>query len=427
MLPHAQVAELHQRARQALQQQREAEAVAMWQRIVEIAPGDAPAQSGLARWAMRRGDLSAAALHFGLVARAEPGQARHWTALAQVQRQRGDDAAEEAALFEALKADPQDLFALLMRGQLYERQGRDQAAAHAYIAATIVAPPVDRLSPELRPLVTHAIEYRLAYQQRLANHVDAALEASLREESSADTDRFRLSLDIMVGRKRRYDSQPSRYFMPRLEPIEFFDPALFPWMAAIEAGTDAIRDEFLAVLHDDSGFTPYVEYGPDQPIEQWAELNHSLRWSCYHLWRNGQPVPEHVARCPETMHLLEASPRPDQPGRTPVAMFSLLKPRTRIPPHVGVSNARLVCHLPLIIPPRCHFRVGNTTREWVPGRAWVFDDSINHEAVNDSDQLRVILIWDTWHPHVTEAERRLITALSRALNAFGGVDVDYGA
>jgi aspartyl/asparaginyl beta-hydroxylase (cupin superfamily) len=107
-------------------------------------------------------------------------------------------------------------------------------------------------------------------------------------------------------------------------------------------------------------------------------------------------------------------------------MYSLLKPRTVIPPHVGASNARLVCHLPLIVPPGCSFRVGNTVREWVPGRAWVFDDTIEHEARNDSDQLRVLLIWDTWHPDLTEPERRMITALSAALNAFSGTDQDYG-
>ncbi len=101
-------------------------------------------------------------------------------------------------------------------------------------------------------------------------------------------------------------------------------------------------------------------------------------------------------------------------------MFSLLKPRTRIPPHTGVSNVRLVAHLPLIIPEGCGFRVGNETRQWVPGTAWVFDDTLEHEAWNDSDQLRAILIFDVWHPHLTAAERALITALSAGLNQFTG-------
>ena len=115
-----------------------------------------------------------------------------------------------------------------------------------------------------------------------------------------------------------------------------------------------------------------------------------------------------------------APPQPEQAGRTPTAMFSLLKPRTRIPPHVGVSNARLVTHLPLIVPPGCGFRVANETRQWVPGQAWVFDDTIEHEAWNDSDKLRVVLIFDIWHPHLTAAERAMITAMTRGMAEFVG-------
>jgi aspartyl/asparaginyl beta-hydroxylase (cupin superfamily) len=107
-------------------------------------------------------------------------------------------------------------------------------------------------------------------------------------------------------------------------------------------------------------------------------------------------------------------------------MFSMLKPRTHIPPHCGVSNVRLVTHVPLIIPPGCRFRVGNDVREWVPGQAWVFDDTIEHEAFNDSDQLRAILMFDVWHPHLTEAERRMVTALSGAIKAFTNADGDFG-
>jgi aspartate beta-hydroxylase len=125
------------------------------------------------------------------------------------------------------------------------------------------------------------------------------------------------------------------------------------------------------------------------------------------------------------MAVLEAVPMPIQPGRTPAAMYSLLKPRTRIPPHTGVTNVRLVTHLPLIVPDGCGFRVGNETRQWEPGRAWVFDDTIEHEAWNDSDTLRVVFIFDIWHPHLSAAERSLITALTEGLNAFSGASAGY--
>ncbi len=97
-------------------------------------------------------------------------------------------------------------------------------------------------------------------------------------------------------------------------------------------------------------------------------------------------------------------------GRAPTAFFSILDANTDIPAHVGVTNTRCTVHVPLIIPPDCGFRVGSTTREWVPGQAWVFDDTINHEAWNRSDTPRAILIFDVWNPLLSAAERDLITA-----------------
>jgi aspartyl/asparaginyl beta-hydroxylase (cupin superfamily) len=100
-------------------------------------------------------------------------------------------------------------------------------------------------------------------------------------------------------------------------------------------------------------------------------------------------------------------------------MFSLLAPNTRIPPHVGVTNTRLVCHLPLIVPEGCWFRVGAETRFWKRGEALVFDDTIEHEAMNPSDELRVVFIFDVWHPDLSEVERAAVSALlsSESANA----------
>ena len=100
------------------------------------------------------------------------------------------------------------------------------------------------------------------------------------------------------------------------------------------------------------------------------------------------------------------------PGKAPTVMFSVLAPHTRIPPHTGTTNTRGIVHLPLIIPDGCGFRVGGETRQWEPGRAWVFDDTIEHEAWNDSDEPRVILILDIWNPLLTEADREVVRLAS---------------
>jgi len=379
-------------------------------------PVDLAALEALGQRAFRAGDLGAARAHYKKLVDSGGASTQHWVNLAVVCQGLGDEAGEEAAIKGALAGDPLDLLALILRANLLERQGKHYDAAQAYGAVVAVSPPLERLHPDLRPAVSKAIEHRDRYQREVGEFLDAALEADYRELAGEDLRRFRDSVDIMVGRKRRYESRSEMYHFPRLPPIEFFDRDLFPWLDSIEAAADAMRDEFLEVLATEKGFTPYITYPPGVPLNQWVELNNSPAWSAFHLIKMGEVVGENAERCPRTMAALSGAPQPDQPGRTPAAMFSLLKPRTRIPPHTGVTNVRLVTHLPLIVPQGCGFRVGNQTREWIPGKAWVFDDTIEHEAWNDSDKLRVVLIFDIWHPHLTPAERHLVTRLAGALN-----------
>ena len=115
----------------------------------------------------------------------------------------------------------------------------------------------------------------------------------------------------------------------------------------------------------------------------------------------------------------------DIPGRGPTAFFSILEPHTKIPPHTGITNARLTVHLPLIVPPGCRFRVGGETREWRAGSAWVFDDTIEHEAWNDSDAARAILIFDVWNPQLTLLERDLVREATVAIAEYN--DAESGA
>jgi aspartyl/asparaginyl beta-hydroxylase (cupin superfamily) len=119
------------------------------------------------------------------------------------------------------------------------------------------------------------------------------------------------------------------------------------------------------------------------------------------------------------MAALRDVPLTDAPGRTPSVLFSLLKPGTRIQPHNGQINARLICHLPLIVPPGCALRVGNETRPWVMGETLIFDDSIEHEAWNDSRETRVVLLFEVWRPELTAAERSSVAALLAAVGTYG--------
>jgi aspartyl/asparaginyl beta-hydroxylase (cupin superfamily) len=241
----------------------------------------------------------------------------------------------------------------------------------------------------------------------------AALQDPLSEVVAAypgeDFSRAQAYLEQRTGRRNVYVQQPINGHFPYLPAIEFFPRHHFPWLGRLESRTPEIRRELLALLQErEAGFRPYVAFDASQPVNQWGELNHSRRWSAWFLWEDGVPNEANRARCPVTAAALEEVPLLDLPGKGPTAMFSILEPRTRIPPHTGSNNVRTTVHLPLIVPPGCGFRVGAETREWRVGTAWAFDDTIEHEAWNDSDELRAILILDVWNPLLTEAERAAV-------------------
>ena len=129
------------------------------------------------------------------------------------------------------------------------------------------------------------------------------------------------------------------------------------------------------------------------------------------LIRNGVVVEGYASRCPLTMALAAGLDLPKLGHISPSLYFSVLEPGSRIAPHTGITNARVIAHLPLVVPNRFGFRVGGETREWEVGRAMVFDDMTTHEAWNEGDQTRVVLIADLWRPELSASERRGIEEL----------------
>lgn len=375
------------------------------------------AQSGQA--AMRAGDPARARDLLGRAAALAPGRSDILLNLALAHLALKDFKAEITCLDQVLALEPRDLVALLLKGSAQEELGDGRAAAQSFNAALAVAPPFNELPEDLKPLVRHArdvaAKFRDAYEEVLRSDLSKAFGAM----QGRDYARFTQGLEIFLGRKHHYPQKPHLFYFPGLPTIQFYDREDMPWVAGIEAETDAVRAEMLEVLAHDEDLVPYVDYPPGTPLDQWAELNHSHRWSVYHLWKDGRPAPG-GDRCPRTMAALATAPRPDLPNRCPSALYSLLKPHTRIPPHTGVTNVRLLVHIPLIVPENCAFRVGNDTRPWKVGEAFIFNDTIEHEAWNESDQNRIVMIFDIWNPGLTEDERRMVTALFASSDAFMG-------
>jgi aspartyl/asparaginyl beta-hydroxylase (cupin superfamily) len=328
-----------------------------------------------------------------------------WTKLSAVRRALGDLPGALAAVERALALDPLDFSTLLARAMLLERGG-DGRADQAYARAVAQLPPEGDVPRSMAAAVKHAKErasaYHLAVEERLASAIPSGLE----EQQRKRVERF---VSNAARRTRHFHQEPTDFHFPGLPEIEFHDPSRFPALADLEAATDTIRGEYLALLEAEAAeLVPYTQYPEHVPLAQWRELNNNRDWTAIHLLQNGRRVEANAKHCPETLKLLARLPQPEIPGASPNAMFSLLAPRTRIPAHTGVANVRLVAHLPLIVPPGCGFRVGATTIEWKVGEAFVFDDTIEHEAWNDSGELRVVLIFDLWAPALDAAERQAV-------------------
>ena len=335
-------------------------------------------------------------------------------------RLQGDLKGALAALDAALDLEPYHFVALLSKAAVVERLSGPRKAWQIYRNALKILP--DPLPSTLQPAVDRARQVVEETTDALAAFLeDRSAPARARMDRTAGA-RFDEGLQIYAGRTRNYPSEGILLTYPRLPAIPFFDRELFPWFPELEAATDMIRGELEGVLATmDADFAPYINVPPGAPVNQWGELNQSRLWSSLFLWKDGERQEEPCRRCPGTAALLDRLPLARQPGFAPTVIFSALEARTRIPAHTGSTNARLLVHLPLILPGPARFRVGNETRSWRMGEAWAFDDTIDHEAWNDADALRVIMILDIWNPLLTEDEREAITALMNARNAFFSV------
>ena len=373
--------------------------------------------------ALREGRHAEARRLFEETAAVAPGDAAVHLGLAYACLGLRDEASAVVAVDRALALDPRNLRALVLKGDLLHRAG-DTRNSLAFYQAAVRGAQARQSAPGAQPLSAD-LAREVARADAASRRVGAQLETALRERIAtlapgAASARFEQSLDILFGRRKMHFQEPRQFFFAELPQIQFYPREQFAWLDRVEAATDAIRDELKAVMRDEHAFAPYVKSVPGRPRPPESEMLDNPAWSAFYLWKDGALVPENAQRCPRTLAALEGVPLNRLPQRSPSVLFSLLKPHTRIPPHNGLVNTRLICHLPLIVPSGCRFRVGNETRAWVEGKAWVFDDSIDHEAWNDSDQTRVILLFEIWRPELSERERNLVQALFASLDAQSG-------
>ena len=399
-------------ASEAWRQGRPEIAAGLLEKLIRAEPRHLTALNTLAMIALNGGDADGAIHYLERAAAVEPGAAPIWFNLFQALDLAGDAGGAMASLDRALSIDAYYVPAVLMKADLLDRLGRRAESLVMFRAIIAVGPNEASLPEPARRALARGLEMVRADDEGRAASLAGPLAEVRAAFPDADFGRAEAYSEQRTGRRKVYVQQPINGHFPYLPAIEFFARDHFPWFAEIEAQTAEIRRELVALLEDEAaGFRPYIAFDPTQPVNQWAELNHSRRWSAWFFWEDGAKQEEHCARCPATAAALAALPLLDIPAKGPTALFSILDARSHIPPHTGSDNVRATVHLPLIVPEGCAFRVGSETRTVEVGKAWAFDDTIEHEAWNDSDAPRAILIFDVWNPLLSEAERAAVRAI----------------
>jgi len=359
--------------------------------------------------ALRNGRPGDARERFEKVTQTGRANSQIWLLLAAACRGQQDLAGEEDALDSLLKLEPRIVRGHIMKADCRAKAGDDRVALNFYESALLIAAgqqiPND-LVPELRRAENWVAQFKVRVEQRREL---ALVNRGLPPEQRSP--RFRKSLEILSGRTQIYVQEPTGYYMPELPQIQFYDTEAFDWVAAVESATSDITDELKRLMAAGTGdFRPYLQRHSNSPRTDDNHLLDSGDWSALFICENGNSSEEMIARCPRTWHAVQSAPLP-RISNSPTIMFSLLRAGARIAPHTGTHNARLICHLPLIVPAGCGFRVGNEVRQWEEGKLLIFDDTIEHEAWNEGDQDRVVLIFDIWRPELSDQERREVGAL----------------
>ncbi len=314
-------------------------------------------KAGLA--ALQSGDSVAARRHFEQIVGAGLANSSIWGALAMACQNLGDMPAMLTAVDKALELDQSNLPATIMKGDYLLAAGNARAATSFYGLAVALA----ARTPDLPPSLAHMVRRAETARDRINADIERHLRERLAEhgyDSTRSSARFTHSLDLLTGKKRRYFSQPRAYFYPQLPETPFYPRAQFPWLETIEATTADICVELDGVLGRQGAFAPYIRSSADAPANHKHRFRDNLDWSAHFLWKDGAPIPENAENCPKTLAALSEVPLAHIAGRTPSILFSLLKPGAHIAPHLGFLNCRLICHLPLVVPPGCRLRVGST-------------------------------------------------------------------
>jgi aspartate beta-hydroxylase len=417
-----------ERARQQLRNRDLLLAEQSYRRLLDAEPADTEALQFLARALTGRGEPEKALALLLAAHQARPDEPAVLQQLGTLQLGTGDANAAERSLRRCLQLAPETFTARLRLGVALERLGKTHDAVLAYFKAIETAQAQGRWLSDastaipLREAVKHAMNVVDRGRRQL---FDSVLQPLVERYGRDELKRVEACLSIYLHEQPANLPDPRQVpkfmYFPGLPPQPFYARERFPWQAELEAGGTRIRGELREVLEQGEPLDSFLQTGLREEVDGYLRASGPgpAAWDAYFFFRHGKRLAEHCARCPQTTALLDATPMVRIRDHAPETLFSVLRPGTHILPHRGVTNTRLVTHLPLIVPRDCALRVGGETRAWQVDRCVTFDDTFEHEAWNRSDETRVVLILDCWNPDLSQAEQAAVTDLVEAIGDFG--------
>ncbi|HEY2678026.1 MAG TPA: aspartyl/asparaginyl beta-hydroxylase domain-containing protein [Steroidobacteraceae bacterium] len=400
------------------------------ERRLESHPDDVAALNVAALGALRRANPLRASELLERASIAAPGDPHIYYYLARARETLGDLDGALDADEKALRFAPDHALARLHYALGLERRRETERSllhfARALKDAQLKGEWTEAASTPaaLRPRVEHAVQAVRNGQRALFQRLLAPL---LERHGRAPLERVTSAIRIYIGEQQaNYPDprqKPTFFYVPGMPPSAYFDRRLFPWIPSYEACFSDIRRELEILLPAARGRERV--FGSDAlEHENLRGYDAAPSWNGYYFYRHGERREENCAACPRTASALDAIPLMRVREHGPEVLYSVFTQGTHLLPHRGVTNARVVSHLALIVPEDCALKVGGEERAWHEGEALVFDDTYEHEAWNRSRQVRVVLIADIWNPHLNPVER---DAVNRVISAIGDMRAEVDA
>lgn len=409
-----QLQELYARAEQLLQAGQREKVAPVCEEVLKLDPFSIQPHRFLSVWHSSRGEYDKALEHQKVYNELVPNDPEMMMPMAMSFEETGQYQEALKVLRRVIKLDENNPYPYLYLGSVYEKMGEKDKAGWAYSYAVDMNPSIKGFfrNENLPVVVRERIKRSNEYLKKIGRGLQAKAVAKAKEKfPKGDFSRIEKALwrklhDHKIGLVNPLQ-RPLNFYIPDLDRDAWFDTKEFPWGPDFEKEFTSIRNEFLKQYQGDQETLPYLQLG-GYDKNSWGDLVGNRDWAAIHLYDSMKRKDKACQRYPYTAKTLEQLPLFKIGGNPVEVLFSILKPHTKIPAHYGTSNARLTVHLPLIVPGDCGLKAGDESRAVQEGKLMFFDDSFLHEAWNNSDKMRAVLIFEVWHPDLREEEKAVV-------------------